>query len=396
MFWHNFQYTLKTLAKDRMLIFWTFAFPLILGTFFQMAFANIESSETFSPIEIAIVENDAWKQHTVWNEAFAQMSEEGSKDQLFHTRYTDETKAKELLEANEISGYVWIDDTLQVTVNGSGVNETILQHVCEEIMQVETLSDMAVEKTMSQWTQNPASMIQNQDLQTRVYDEVHAILAQETITIQDDSPDHMSYTMIEFYTLIAMTCLYGGILGMVAMNRNLANMSDSGKRVAGSPASKGSLVLSSVSAAYIVQLLGLILLFVYTSFILHVDYGDNFLAVAGLAVVGSVAGLALGICVAALCKQNENTKTGILISITMLGSFLSGMMGITMKYIVDTNFGWLNRLNPAAMITDGYYSLYFYDTMDRYFMNIISLLIFSAVLLVLAAFKVRRQTYDSI
>lgn len=69
MFWHNFKYTLKTLARDRMLIFWTFAFPLILGTLFQMAFANIESSEEFSPITIAIVENDAWKQRTVWNEA---------------------------------------------------------------------------------------------------------------------------------------------------------------------------------------------------------------------------------------------------------------------------------------------------------------------------------------
>lgn len=183
---------------------------------------------------------------------------------------------------------------------------------------------------------------------------------------------------------------------MVAMNRNLANMSDSGKRVAVSPTSKGILVLSSISAAYVVQLLGLALLFAYTTFVLHVDYGENIMGVIGLAIVGSLAGLALGICVAALCKRNEATKTGILISITMLGSFLSGMMGITMKYIVDTNFPLINRLNPAAMITDGYYSLYFYDTMDRFFSNIIGLLLFSAILLLLAAFKVRRQTYDSI
>ncbi len=396
MFWHNFKYALKTLARDRMLIFWTFAFPLILGTLFQMAFANIESSEEFSPITIAIVENDAWKQRTVWNEAFTKLSEEGSDEQLFHTRYTSEEEAKELLETDEISGYLMMKDTPQVVVDASGVNETIFKHVCEELIQSETLTDMIVEKQTAKWMANPDQMINDPAWQTRLYEEVNEILQAETTMVQDASPTKMSYTMIEFYTLIAMTCLYGGVLAMVAMNRNLADMSDSGKRVAVSPASKGSLVLSSISAAYVVQLLGLTLLFSFTCFVLHVDYGENFIGVLGLAVVGSLAGLALGICVAALCKRNEATKTGILISITMLGSFLSGMMGITMKYIVDTNFSWLNRLNPAAMITDGYYSLYFYDTMDRYFNNIIGLLIFSAVLLLVAAFKVKRQTYDSI
>lgn len=395
MFWHNFRYTLKTLAKDRMLIFWTFAFPLILGTFFQMAFANIESSEQFAPIDIAIVDNDEWKQAAVWNEAFAKLSEEGSEEQLFTIRYTDEKEAGSLLAADEISGYLLMDEEPQVIVTASGVNETILKHVCEEVMQTEALAQMVAENQMSK-AADLELMVNDPAWQSRINAEVNAILQQETVTIQDDSPAHMSYTMIEFYTLIAMTCLYGGILAMVAMNRNLANMSSSGKRVAVSPTSKGVLVFSSVTAAYVIQLLGLALLFAYTVLVLHVDYGDNLIAVVGLAMIGSFAGLALGIAVAALCKRNEATKTGILISLTMLGSFLSGMMGITMKYLVDTHFPLLNRINPAAMITDGLYALYFYDTMDRYLVNIISLCIFSAVLLVIAACKARRQTYDRI
>lgn len=395
MFWHNFRYTLKTLAKDRMLIFWTFAFPLILGTFFQMAFANIESSEQFAPIDIAIVDNDEWKQAAVWNEAFAKLSEEGSDEQLFTVRYTDEKEAGSLLATDEISGYLLMDDEPQVIVTASGVNETILKHVCEEVMQTEALAQMVAENQMSK-AADLELMVNDPAWQSRINAEVNAILQQETVTIQDDSPAHMSYTMIEFYTLIAMTCLYGGILAMVAMNRNLANMSSSGKRVAVSPTSKGVLVFSSVTAAYVIQLLGLALLFAYTVLVLHVDYGDNLIAVVGLAMIGSFAGLALGIAVAALCKRNEATKTGILISLTMLGSFLSGMMGITMKYLVDTHFPLLNRINPAAMITDGLYALYFYDTMDRYLVNIISLCIFSVILLVIAAGKARRQTYDRI
>lgn len=42
MFWHNFKYTAKTLLGDKMLIFWTFAFPVILGAFFIWLFLTLK------------------------------------------------------------------------------------------------------------------------------------------------------------------------------------------------------------------------------------------------------------------------------------------------------------------------------------------------------------------
>ena len=128
-----------------------------------------------------------------------------------------------------------------------------------------------------------------------------------------------------------MTCLYGGILGMVAVNLNLANMSNQGKRVSVSPMRKGKLIFSSVLAGYITQVIGVSLLFVYTIFVLKVDYGDTLPLVVLLTLCGCLAGLSLGIAMAVLVKSNDNVKTGIIISVTMVGCFLSGMMGITMK-----------------------------------------------------------------
>ena len=57
MFLHNLKYSLKTLFRSKALIFWTFAFPIILGTFFKMAFSDIENSEKLDIIDIAIVDN---------------------------------------------------------------------------------------------------------------------------------------------------------------------------------------------------------------------------------------------------------------------------------------------------------------------------------------------------
>ena len=45
MFIHNFKYSLKVLFRNKSLIFWTFIFPILLGTFFRMAFNDIENNE---------------------------------------------------------------------------------------------------------------------------------------------------------------------------------------------------------------------------------------------------------------------------------------------------------------------------------------------------------------
>ena len=203
--------------------------------------------------------------------------------------------------------------------------------------------------------------------------------------------------MIEFYTLIAMTCLYGGILSMTSINESMPNMSNKGKRISISPSKKRTVILSSLLASFIVQLVGLSLLFIYTIFALKINYGNNILLIILLSVIGCLAGVSFGTFAGCMFKANENAKTGILIAVTMFGCFLSGMMGVTMKYVVDTNIPIINKLNPANMITDGFYSLYYYaDNLDRYWFNIISLLIFSVVLIVISSISLRRQKYDSI
>ena len=51
----------------------------------------------------------------------------------------------------------------------------------------------------------------------------------------------------------------------------------------------------------------------------------------------------------------------------------------------------LIKVNPVSMITDGFYSLYYYDTLERYFFNIVSLLIFSIVAIAISYRGLRRQ-----
>ena len=393
MFIHNFKYSLKTLFRNKALIFWTFAFPIILGTFFNMAFSNIESSEKLDIINIAIIKNDDFNNNEIFKTAFEELSDKNNDDRLFETRYTTEEEAKKLLEDEEIVGYMkLVNDEPKLTFITSGINETIFKYVSEEITQtsniIKKLAEEEIKKEMIAGNYNI-------DYES-IYNRVIELTEENNVRLNNVSNSNLSYTMIEFYTLIAMACLYGGILGAVAINQNLANMTNQGKRVSVSPTSKGKIILSSVLASYITQLVGVALLFLYTIFVLKVDYGNKLGLDIALAMAGSLAGLSLGVAVATTIKSNDNVKTGIIIAITMLGCFLSGMMGITMKYIIDKNIPIINKLNPASMITDGFYSLYYYDTLDRYIFDIGSLLIFALILIAISYISLRRQKYDSI
>ncbi len=360
-----------------------------------MAFSDIENSEKLDIIDIAIVENEEFNNNVAFKTVFETLSDENDEDRMFNMQYVSEEQAKKLLEDDEISGYLKLENNEpKIVVETSGINETILKSVVDEILQTgEMVSNIMESKMMKD------SSLATQDVNmiyAQTYENITKIKKEQQVKLENISNKNLSYTMIEYYTLIAMACLYGGILGIAAINKNIANMSPTGKRVSMTPTSKGKIIISTVCASYLVQLIGLALLFLFTIFILKVDYGNNLLLVIALALAGSAAGLTLGIAIGTIIKTNENVKTGIIISVTMLGCFLSGMMGITMKYIIDKNVPIINKLNPASMITDGFYSLYYYSTLDRFIFNIISLLVFSAVMMILSFISLRRQKYDSI
>lgn len=393
MFLHNFKYSLKTLLRNKGLIFWTFAFPIILGTLFNLAFSDIENKETLDIIDIAIVNNEEFKTDTYFTESFKVLSKKKEPNQLFNIKYTNLSTAQSLLKEKKITGYLLFENhEVKITVNDKGYNETILRFVVDELS---SQKEMLETLTTKEITDSYKTGNKNVNYE-KIYQDTLNLINSTIPKLNNISNSNLSYTMIEYYTLLAMACLYGALIAMFVTNKKIANMSSAGKRTSISPAHKKTLLLGSFLASYLVQLLGILILYLYTILVIKVDYGNNTFLVFLLLMAGSLAGLTLGVAISTILKSNENTKTGILISLTMLASFLSGMMGITMKYIIDTNIPILNKINPAAMITDGFYSLYYYSTLDRFYFNIISLLIFSVIMLFISYQGLRRDKYDSI
>ena len=379
MFIHNFKYSLKILLKNKSLLFWSFIFPIILGTLFKLAFSNIEKKETLSTFDIAIVENEEFNNNLMYKKTFETLGNPNNDERLFNIKYVSIEEAKKLLEESNVVGYLILKDNKPtIYVNNSGINETVLKVIVERITNKITIYQKLINK--------------NVDINT-----INSIVneVENDIKIKDISSNNLSYTNIEYYTLLAMTSLYGGLISMFLSNKHSANISSVGKRTSVGKLSKNKLILSNLLASYLVQVLGLIIVYLYSLFILKVDFGTHNNYIILLLLVGSLCGLSIGTFIASF-KVSENTKTGILIAFTMISCFFAGMYGITMKYLVDKSVPFINKINPTGLITDGFYSLYYYESYSRYFTDIISLIIISVILVSISLISLRRNKYDSI
>ncbi len=393
MFIHNLKYTIKTLFKNKVLIFWTFAFPIILGVFFNMAFSNIEKDETLQIFDIAVVDNDEFEEQKIYKQALEQLADDNNENKLFNIKYVNETEANNMLDDSEIKGYViFKDNEPEVVVKENGTYQTVLKFVITEIGQNKTIVEEISKNSIEQEIKNGNYLFDAE----KIANDISNKIEKQEVNLKNISNSNLSYMQIEYYTLIAMACMYGGMIGLTVINNCLANMSNKGKRIAVSPNKKSIIVLSSTIGAYFVGMIGIGILMLFLKFVLKVDFGDNIGLIILLSAIGDLAGISLGVLIASVFKLSEGAKVGITIAITMVLSVLSGMMGVTLKYVIDKNIPIINLINPNNLITDGFYSLYYYESFNRYFRDIKYLLVFVVICMVISFISLRREKYDSI
>ena len=382
MFFHNVKYNLKALFKNKGLIFWSFAFPIIMATLFNMAFGNWEESEKFTSINIGIVTNEYFDNNIIAKNVFNSLSDGDNK--IFNITYASKDEVTNLLTDKKIEGIIeYTDSNPNIIINSNSVSSTIIKSVVDEIETNNTIfSDLM-----------KSGKYASNDMEEQVNRIIEKINS-TTINTKDISVKKLDIAVIEYYSLLAMTCLYGGFIAMSAISNSLASASNRGKRVAISPIKKSMAILSSLCASFIVQLIGALLLLIYIN-IIGVNLHTNLISLFIITILGVLSGISIGLIVSVMINKSEDTKLGIIIAISMALSVLSGMTGVSLKYVIDSKIPFINKINPAAMITDGLYAVY-YENSARFLNNIISLIIFISLLIVISILYMRRKKYDNI
>ncbi len=379
MFWHIFTYRIKSTVRDVQTIFWTLAFPVILVSFFAVAFSNINSASEYKTINMGIINSKEYKDDTMLQSHISSATE-GDTPIFAVTMYDTKEKADQAIMDKQISGYILEDNTLHLTIRNTGIDQTIMKVFLDWYQQtVASANNIAAS--------DPSAAMK-----------ISSVLAQNITYVTDtktntNKPDSV---LTYYYALIAMTCLYGAFIGVREVMAVQANQSAQAARVNMAPVHKLKVFGYSLCSATLIQYISILLLVAYMAFVLKVDFGNQVGYILLASFAGCCAGVSFGAFIGAVTKKGEGLKTGLAISLSMLMSFFAGLMVANIKYLAVKKFPILAYVNPANLIADSFYSLYYYNTYNRYFLNVALLFVFAFVFYLIVYLIMRRQQYESL
>lgn len=382
MFVRSFIYRLKRLIRCRIDFFWSFFFPLILGTMFALSFGKIvKDGDSLDKIPVSIIRGEG-EAVALFNPVAA------SVDFLDIQKVDDEKEALKKLEDGDIAGIIYVDDTISLSVLEEGLESSILKTFLDEFLQYTSAITTIL-------TEHPEKMQDPKKIQ-EVVSSIQEKISDITYTKQKALGKDLSSFVQYFYSLFAMCLMFGCFPGVTCACDLQANLSAVGARRNVSAAKKPQMLLADFLASVFVQILSGIILLFYLNTILKINLGSDYLHILLIIAVGSLIGIASGVFIGSFSKISFGMKTAIVLCFSMASCFLSGLMIANIKFWMETHAPIINRINPAALITNCFYSLNALDSMDTYYSNILILALEAAALCVASFFMTRRLKHASI
>lgn len=378
----NFKYALLRLMRNKANLFWILVFPIVLGCFFKIAFSNITASESFHTIPVAVVEGDN-ADATAFHTMIEQLSGD-SEDAMLSATFCDDKKARTLLEKGKVDGIFYTTDTVELAVNSdlsdASINQSILQSL---LTQYYLNRDLIVQILMTNQG-NIESLVDSigQSVDTR----------KEVSLTRNNIDTYDQY----FYNLIAMACLYTAMGGINLAINNSANLSSLAARKTIAPAKRAALIGTELLAIILFESLLNMVSFLFIVTVLGIHMTTHLGLALFTILISTTFSITFGMFLGCVGPKSEGGKTGLMFAVVMPLCFLSGLMMGTMRMVVEKYAPFVNRINPAALISDSFYALNNYDTLTRYTGNILTLLLMTALFLIISILVTRRKTYASL
>lgn len=333
--------------KDFGYWFWTLLYPLLLSTLFILTTSNI-TGDSMEDIPVGIEEGHMLVD-VLGEIDFLEVVE------------TSEAEAIPLMEDGELSGYISAADEL--IVSESGLDQTILESVLNEIYQV----------------YESGIPFENFSFESNFISETEA----------DREPQ-----VVMFYSLLGMMVFYtmfSSIEMIATMQPNLSNM---GARFEASPYNKLKLLTASSAGALLLGLMTNTAVIIFLSIFYDGVLFNAFLPTLVLLIAGNLAGIGIGLVAGIAPVLNANFKTVVGIVVLMVLTFAAGMIGPGIRELLNDNFPLFNRLNPVALFTDTLFRINLMDNFDDYFTTVGMLISIAAVTFIITLFALRRKQYD--
>lgn len=371
---------LKVLLKRKSTLFWVLLFPILLASAEYFAFGKFIKSTPIETISIGLIEN----QTPELLDTFFKEAEIEEEKKLYEiTVYSEESSAESALNNKEIELYVYeANDKIEVVSLSNSTSLTITNSIITQYKQIEKTIEKAYEKYAPQ--------------EVSIEEIVNGLLKEVDYYKDLSTQKNATFYTFYFYSLMAMSCLYAALFGASIINDIRADRSNLGIRISSSVVSKPKLLITYFLASAFLQLISSCILYLYLAYVLKIGLGGNVGLILITLILGGLSGITIGMLVGALVKGSEAKCQGIITTITLTLSCLSGLMSVDVKHLVDQHMSFINWINPASLITNSLYSLYYYDTYTNYTIYSCILLGISILAVLGVMLKIRGEKYANL
>ena len=297
---------LRIFTRDKTALFWTSVFTIGLAILFKVALGDIGYSYKLDTMNIGYINQiNSVQEFEQFDTTIKKIAVDEIK--LFNVVTGD---AENLLNESKVDALIDVSSTnFDVLVKEKGIKQTIITSVINSYQQNSKLISSRLQ----------------QDHTTNIEQLIDKLNTEMDIFVTQNN-DHFDVSVMYFYTLIGMQCLYSYMWGAMFINQAEANLSTKGQRIQVSSVKKSTYLISGFVASVVLSFLQVVILLAFLILGLKVNFSDQIGQVLILVFVGVTTGVSFGTLIASSNTMSVNVKDGIGIGVTMLWSFLAGMM----------------------------------------------------------------------
>lgn len=372
-------YRLKKTVHDRETMLWALLFPIVLGTFFNLALGSVYSHEMVDTKQVALVGGS--EENTQFVKSTLESIQTGDGTPMFEVLLATTDDEQKLLFEDEIAGVMDISDMtdIQLRVANDDVSQNVLAHVIGIFRRNAVLTQEAMK--------NPQAAAQIMELMSQDVD-----LVKQVNAAGENKDPYVSY----MYALLAMVCIMAANAGLAVPVDAQANISQQGARISVSPVNHKMYELACLFAAALFQILCTMIGLFMVLVVFRVNMGTSAGLLILICVLGTLLGCSLGFALGHISNLSKKTKEAIVLLFVTFGGFLSGLMAVQVKMMIEINCPIINRINPSAIIHDAFYSLNMFGVGEMFYRSIITMVVMTIVLTVIGLLMSGRRSYASI
>lgn len=375
------------LVRDKSLLVWTLAFPLIMTSIFMAMFSGLNDAYSLVESRLGVVRNARYESVKGLDDMLASLAGAPKKSRICTLKYYASEK-----DARNAATDGAIDSYLTVGSDGTPALHVSQASIAAKGSRPATVLSAAINSYVR--TSDAIASGSTKSPKLAAKGAVQAAYLGNSVQIKHfsatkNAPDSNASF---YFALLAMTAGMGAMSAALTTQKLLPTASAVGARQTLSSTPRWRMLVGALFGAWICQFACMLAALLFMATVAHVDFGSGAAPLVLAVAVSSLASCAMG----SLLGTIPHMQAGMVSGITCLLSLFTGLYGPSAQeiaYALEASAPVLAHANPLWQISRCFYSLLYYDTYDSFARCCLTLLLMTLVALALAGIRMRKVSH---